>query len=156
MYGTRWTVKGWQNNEFQLVLLAIGAGVMTGIFAVVVLRLSTFVGVLVFFLLFFLIFHRASAERKALEKIFQASIDDSHWVVQNVLDQKGIPYSHKGSGNFILQENGVEISLRPYRFYNGEMYTLLQLIPHDSDSWDLIFSLRDKLDDAFRPRGLNQ
>ena len=148
-------VTGWQNREFQLIFLAIVVGLGAAFIAVRFLRLNFLFGIVVFFFVFFLIFDRASVQQKALVKTYQASISDSTLVVQNILDMKGIPYRKSGSSSFLLEKDGVEISLKHVSgTYGGDPGTVLTLIPHDPDSWQLIFSLRQKLDEAFRPRGL--
>ncbi|MCA9901809.1 MAG: hypothetical protein H6654_02375 [Ardenticatenaceae bacterium] len=146
----------WQNREFNLILLALVVGAGAAFVAVRFLRLNFMLGIVIFMIVFFLIFDRVSAQHKALVKLYQASLNDSILVVQNVLTEKGIPYRKSGADRFLLERDGIEISLKHVqRRYGGDPCTVLKLIPHDTDSWHLIFSLRDKLDDAFRPRGMN-
>ena len=148
-------VNDWQNREFNLILLALGAGFSAAFIAIRFLRLNFLLGIIIFLIVFFLIFDRSSAQDKALVKLYQASLSDSIQVVQNVLDEKGIPYRKSGSARFLLEKDGIEISLKHVQRRNsGDPRTILKLIPQDVDSWPIIFSLRDKLDDAFRPRGL--
>ena len=145
----------WRNREFELIFLALACGLGAAFFAFVFFRLSFLLGILVFLIVFLLIFDCASGHRKSLEKMYQASISDSIQVLQNVLDKKGIPYQKGGSDRFVLKEEGIEIQLKHLtRYYGGDPRTIITLIPHDADSWELIFSLRDKLDEAFRPRGM--
>ncbi|MBK7897455.1 MAG: hypothetical protein WAS33_01500 [Candidatus Promineifilaceae bacterium] len=146
----------WQNREFNLILLALAAGAGAAFIAVRFLRLNFMLGIVIFLIVFFLIFDKTSAQNKSLVKVYQASLNDSILVVQNVLAEKGIPYRKSGADRFLLERDGVEISLKHVqRRYGGDPRTVLKLIPHNAESWPLIFSLRDKLDDAFRPRGLN-
>jgi len=150
-----WKVNGWQNKEFELLIFALWVGVVCAGLVAATLRLGFLGGLLIFFVVFFLVFGMASAQKKALQKMYHASIDDAVQVVQNVLEAKGLPYQKRGSYRFVLDENGIEISLVPSRaFSSREPTTILKLIPLDPDSWHLIFNLREKLDDAFRPRGL--
>jgi hypothetical protein len=150
-----WKVKGGQNQEVELIFIALVAGLGAAFIAIRFLRLNFLLGIIIFLIVFFLLFDRASPQRKALVKVYQASINDSVQVVQNVLDEKGIPYRKSGSARFSLEKDGVEISLKHRkRGYEGDPCTVLTLVPQDPDSWQLIFSLRDKLDEAFRPRGL--
>lgn len=145
----------WRNQEFELILIAIAVGLGAAFLVIRFLHQSFIWGFITFIIVFFLIVDRVSAQRKAMEKTYQASLTDSVQVVQNILDEKGIPYRKSGSERFLLNKDGVEITLKHMqRRFGGDPYTILRLIPHNADSWPLIFSLREKLDDAFRPRGL--
>lgn len=149
-------VNEWRNHEFELVIFALGAGLGAGFLAVTILHLNFLLGIMVFFVVFFLIFDRATPQQKSLAKLYQASVSDSHQVVQNILIEKGIPYRKNGSDCFLLDHDGIEIRLKRAQQRSGGTWgTIVTLVPKEPDGWELILSLRHKLDDAFRPRGLS-
>jgi hypothetical protein len=87
-------------------------------------------------------------------KMFPASLADSRQVVKNVLDEKGLPYKIYAEGRFLIEDE-LEIQIGKFRTRHGEIEgTAVYLTPKSPESQQLIFSLRQKLDEAFRPRGL--
>jgi hypothetical protein len=144
----------WQAREKDMFTTAIVAGIFAGGITYVLLRLHFFLAVLVFFFVFLLVYDRTRPHHKTMVKIFYASLADAHQVVQNVLDEKGLPYKMYGNDRFLV-EHEVEIKVSKFRTAHGEIEgTAVSLTPKTVESQQLIFSLRQKLDDAFRPRGL--
>ena len=148
-------VNGWRNHQFELTVRALAIGFVVSYLATTFLRLNLLLGIVVFFIAFFLVFDNVSPPQKSIAKLYQASLSDSRQVVQNVLIQKGIPYRKSGSDCFLLEQDGIEVRMKRVQRRNGGEYnTIISLIPKDIDSWQLIHSLCQKLDEAFRPRGL--
>jgi len=85
-------------------------------------------------------------------KVFAASFADAQQVVHNVLKEKGLPFLPVDQNQFVI-EGELRIRLDPFQ-KQGMQGTAVSLIPQNHESQQLIFSLRNKLDEAFRPRGL--
>ncbi len=144
----------WRTRESDMFSASITLGLLAGAMAYWLSNFRLFVGVIVFLFVFFLVYDRTRPHHRTMAKIFQTSLTDSHQVVQNVLDEKGLPYKMYGSDRFLI-ESEVEIKLSKFRAREGLIEgTTISLTPKTPESQQLIFSLRQKLDDAFRPRGL--
>jgi hypothetical protein len=144
----------WRTRETDLFLSSIVLGLLAGGMAFWLFRFRLFLGIVVFLFVFLLVYDRTRPHHKTMVKIFYASLADAHQVVQNVLDEKGLPYKMYGNDRFLV-EHEVEIKVSKFRTAHGEIEgTAVSLTPKTVESQQLIFSLRQKLDDAFRPRGL--
>ena len=144
----------WQTREKDMFSVAIAAGIFAGVAALWLFRMHFLLAVFIFFIVALFVFDRTRPHHKTMVKIFHASLADSHQVVQNVLDEKGLPYKMYGNDRFLI-EHEVEIKVSKFHTAHGEIKgTAVSLTPKTPESQQLIFSLRQKLDEAFRPRGL--
>ncbi len=143
----------WRTRETDLFLAAIVLGLLAGGMAFWLFRFRLFLGIVVFLIVFILVYDRTRPHHKTMVKIFYASLADTHQVVQNVLDEKGLPYKMFGDDRFLVEDE-VEVRVSKFRTNGGLTGTAVSLKPQNPESQQIIFSLRQKLDDAFRPRGL--
>jgi len=143
----------WRTRETDLFLASIVLGLLAGGMAFWLFRFRLFLGIVVFLFVFLLVYDRTRPHHKTMVKIFFSSLDDARQVVQNVLDEKGLPYKMYGEDHFLIEDE-VEVKVSKFRANGGVVGTAVSLKPQNSESQQLIFSLRQKLDDAFRPRGL--
>lgn len=144
-------INQWRTREGELFVLSILAGIVAGgLFLLwrpnVFLALISFVGVFLF------VFDKTRLHHKTVVKIFAASLADAQQVVHNVLQEKGLPFSTVGPYQYVVEDE-VSIKLVPFR-QHGFQGTAVSFIPKHHDCYQLIFNLRHKLDEAFRPRGL--
>ena len=143
----------WRTRESDMFLASIVLGLLAGGMAFWLFRFRVVLGLVVFFVVFFLVYDRTRAHHKTMVKMFYATLADAQQVVQNVLDEKGLPYKMIGDGHFFIGDE-VEIKVSKFRTNGGLEGTAVSLTPKNPESQQIIFSLRQKLDDAFRPRGL--
>ena len=144
----------WRTRENDMFMLSIALAVFAGGLAYWLFRFHLFLGIVVFLFVFFFVYDRTRPYHKTMMKVFPASLIDSRQVVKNVLEAKGLPYKIHAKGRFVIEDE-LEIQIGKFRSRYGEMEgTAISLTPKTSDSQQLIFSLRQKLDEAFRPRGL--
>ncbi len=143
----------WRTRETDLLLTAIFLGFMAGVMAFWLFRFRLIVGVFVFLVVFFVVFDRTRPHHKTMVKIFAVSQSDARQVVKNVLNEKGLPYKIYSKGRFVIEDE-VEVQVSQFQSREGMRGTAVSLTPKTPESQQLIFSLRQKLDEAFRPRGL--
>lgn len=144
----------WRTRESDMFAASIALGLLAGGMTYWLLGFRLFLGIVVFVIVFLGVYDRTRPYHKMMVKVFPATLDDSRQVVKNVLEAKGLPYKIYAEGRFLL-ENELEIRMGKFRSRYGEMEgTIISLTPKSLESQQLIFSLRQKLDEAFRPRGL--
>ena len=143
----------WRTRETDLFLSSIVLGLLAGGMAFWLFRFRLFLGIVVFLFVFLLVYDRTRPHHKTMVKIFYASLADAHQVVRNVLDEKGLPYKMYGNDRFLIDDE-VEVRVSKFQTNGGLAGTAVSLTPKTPESQQLIFSLRQKLDEAFRPRGL--
>jgi hypothetical protein len=143
----------WQTRESDMFSASITLGLLAGAMAYWLSNFRLFIGVIVFLFVFFLVYDRTRPHHRTMVKIFHTTLTDSHQVVQNVLDEKGLPYKMYGNDRFLIEDE-VEVRVSKFRTNGGLEGTAVSLTPKTPESQQLIFSLRQKLDEAFRPRGL--
>jgi hypothetical protein len=144
----------WRTRENDMFAASIALGLLAGAMIYWLLGLRLILGIVVFLFVFLLVYDRTRPYHKTMVKVFPASLADSRQVVKNVLDEKGLPYKIYDKGCFLIEDE-LEIRIGKFRSRHGEMEgTAISLTPKSLESQQLIFSLRQKLDDAFRPRGL--
>lgn len=143
----------WQTREKDMFSTAIATGIFAGGAALWLFRVHFLLAVLIFFIVVLFVFDRTRPHHKTMVKIFAVSLADSHQVVQNVLDEKGLPYKMYGNDRFLIGDE-VEIRVSKFQTNGGLAGTAVSLTPKTPESQQLIFSLRQKLNEAFRPRGL--
>jgi hypothetical protein len=143
----------WQTREKDMFSAAIAAGIFAGVAALWLFRMHFLLAVFIFFIVSLFVFDRTRPHHKTMVKIFHVSLTDSHQVVQNVLDEKGLPYKMYGNDRFLIDDE-VEVKVSKFQTNDGLSGTAVSLTPKTPESQQLIFSLRQKLDEAFRPRGL--
>lgn len=143
----------WRTRETDLFLASIVLGLLAGGMAFWLFRFRLFLGIVVFLFVFLLVYDRTRPHHKTMVKIFYASLADTRQVVQNVLDEKGLPYKVYGNDRFLIEDE-VEVKVSKFRTNGGLAGTAVYLTPKAPESYQLIFSLRQRLDEAFRPRGL--
>ncbi|GJM42396.1 MAG: hypothetical protein DHS20C20_26780 [Ardenticatenaceae bacterium] len=142
----------WQTGGYKIVKGSILLGLLVSWIALRYLRFPFLLVVVVFLFVVLLVYDRAAVSRNRTAKTYSVSLDDARQVVLNVLNEKGIPFTESGDYFFMI-ENEVEIRLLPSST-RGVVGTAVSLTPKSPESQQLIFSLRQKLDEAFRPRGL--
>ena len=106
----------------------------------------------VFLFVVLLVYELATARGKRMEKTYPVSLDDARQIVLNVLDEKGLPYKETAGYIFTIEDE-VRIQVLPSRA-RGLNGTSISLTPQSPESAQFVINLREKLDDAFRPRGL--
>ncbi|MAT95907.1 MAG: hypothetical protein CL608_01970 [Anaerolineaceae bacterium] len=143
----------WQTRENDMFSVAVTAGLFAGGAALFLFRVHFLLAVLIFFIVALLVFDRTRLHHKTMVKIFHVSLVEAHQVVQNVLDEKGLPYKMYGNDRFLIDKE-IEVKVSKFQTSGGLAGTAVSLIPKTHESQQLIFSLRQKLDEAFRPRGL--
>lgn len=143
----------WRTRETDLFLLSIALGFLAGVLAFWLFRYRLFLGIVVFLVVFLFVYDRTRPHHRTMVKTFYASPADARQVVQNVLDEKGLPYKMYDDHRFIIEDE-VEVTVSKFQANGGAVGTAVSLIPKTPESQQLIFSLRQKLDEAFRPRGL--
>ncbi|GJM42651.1 MAG: hypothetical protein DHS20C20_29330 [Ardenticatenaceae bacterium] len=144
----------WRTRENDMFGASIVLALLAGGLAYWLFRFNLFLGIVVFLFVFLLVYDRTRPHHKTMVKMFPASLADSRQVVKNILDEKGLPYKIYAEGRFLIEDE-VEIQIGKFRTRHGEIEgTAVYLTPKSPESQQLIFSLRQKLDEAFRPRGL--
>jgi len=142
----------WRTRETDMFLSSIILGLLAGGMAFWLSNFRIFVGIIVFLVAFFVVYDRTRPYHKTMVKVFGASFVDARQIVQNILNEKGLPYSQLDNDQYWV-EGEVKIKLIPYQ-QRGLQGTAVSLTPQNPESQQIIFSLRQKLDEAFRPRGL--
>ena len=138
------------DSQFYLLKVSVVLGLLLGYVFIRYLRLPiVLVGVILLFL-GLLLYDRLEALRQGGRRVFPVSLDEARRIVQNVLNEKGMPFKEIGDLIFVIEDE-VEIHLLPAK--RGR--TAVNLIPKNKGSDPLIQSLRQKLDEAFQPRGLS-
>ena len=145
-------INQWRTREGDLFMASIVAGILTAGGLMWLFRLHFFLALIVFLIVFVFTFDRTRLYHKTMVKVFAASFADTRQIVHNVLKEKGLPFLPMGSDQYLIEDE-VSIKLMPFN-KQGFQGTAVSLIPKNHESQQLIFSLRHKLDEAFRPRGL--
>ncbi|MCB8981050.1 MAG: hypothetical protein H6657_26900 [Ardenticatenaceae bacterium] len=144
-------INQWRSRDGELFVLSILAGILVG-GLLLLMRLNFFLALIGFIGTFLYVYDSTRLHHKAVVKIFAASMIDAQQVVQNVLQEKGLPFSSVGPNQYVIEDE-VSIKLENFR-QHGFQGTAVSLTPKHHDCSQLIFNLRSKLDEAFRPRGL--
>ncbi|MBK6710255.1 MAG: hypothetical protein IPG51_07970 [Chloroflexi bacterium] len=87
-------------------------------------------------------------------KMFYCSESDARTIVKNALQDKGLPYVQ--SEAIEIANTDVKITVRYSRVSRySPAGTVLSIGPMTDEDALLVTSLQQKLDEAFRPRGLH-
>lgn len=142
----------WQIGGFNVATGSVLLGLLIAWMTFRYFRFPLLLVIAIFLFVVFLAYDRITASRQQTAKIYPVSLDDARQIVLNVLNEKGMPYKDTGGYLFIIEDE-VEIRLLPERS-RGFVGTSISLTPQNPESHQLVFSLHQKLDEAFRPRGL--
>lgn len=92
-------------------------------------------------------------KRHTFSKQFLVNRGIAWQVVVNMLSEKGIPYSYKAD-RFELEGSNVVIQIESSGFNQFASACRIRIGPISTETLPLLNSLREKIDQAFLPRGL--
>lgn len=144
----------WRRQENNFITMAFFAALYLDMFVGMIFQFEQwyfYVGL--FVVTFFTVFLATESQHDTFVKVFLETPWDAKQVVQKVLEAKGIPFKRVDGTRFLLEGNDVEIRVTAFKGREVQG-TAVYIRPLSDSSTLLVGRLRDKIDEAFRPRAL--